>query len=53
LSFLSILLANNLAVSFYNKFLNYIDSVTADDLNRLLESAFKPEQAYEIFLVKD
>jgi hypothetical protein len=53
LSFLSILLANNLTVDFDNNFSNYIDLVTADNLNQLLESAFKPEQAYEISLVKN
>jgi len=53
LSFLSILLPNNPSVDFDNNFLNYTDLVIADDLNQLLESVFKPEQAYEISLVRD
>ncbi|MBC7349521.1 MAG: insulinase family protein [Candidatus Aminicenantes bacterium] len=53
LSFFSLLLANNLSLDFYNRFLELIEAVSPDRLNELVRSTFLPDRAYEILVVRE
>jgi zinc protease len=53
LAFLSLSLACNLPLEFYNYFLDNLEAVSSDNINRLVRGAFKAERAYEVAVIRD
>lgn len=53
LGFLSLILANNLPLEFYNRFLELIENVTPHRLNELVRSTFSPGRAYEVLIIRE
>ncbi|HAR36770.1 MAG TPA: hypothetical protein DCR87_07720 [Acidobacteria bacterium] len=53
LGFFSLLLANNLSLDFYNRFLELLEAVSPERLNELVRSTFSPDRAYEVLVVRE
>jgi len=53
LAFLSFLLANDLTSDYYNTFLDKIEAISEENLNRLVRIVFHPGQAHEVLLIKN
>ncbi|MCX8160790.1 MAG: insulinase family protein [Candidatus Saccharicenans sp.] len=53
LGFLSLVLAGNLTVDFYNSFLERLEKISPDQLIELVRATFTSERAFEVLIVRD
>lgn len=53
LGFLSLLLAGNLPVEFYNGFIDSVEKTDPDRLNELIRTAFSSDRALEVLIIRD